>query len=118
MYVVGADLAHVTVNAGTWSVATGLTPTADPRTFFAANAHILVESPILVGLRIGDTATFVVRAPASSAPRTILVPLTQYQRPVVRITPLPNPSEKQRRMREAWMRGEVANPRDRAAGVA
>ncbi len=52
MYVVGAELApsYVTVElpAG-WDVATGLTPTADPRTFFASSAHVLIETPMLVG---------------------------------------------------------------------
>jgi predicted metalloprotease with PDZ domain len=52
MYVVGAELApaHVELRLPTsWRIATGLTPTSDPRTFFAANAYVLVESPILVG---------------------------------------------------------------------
>jgi predicted metalloprotease with PDZ domain len=52
MYVVGAELApsHVAVSIpAAWSIATGLTPTADPKTFFAASAYELVESPILVG---------------------------------------------------------------------
>ncbi|HEX9894121.1 MAG TPA: PDZ domain-containing protein [Gemmatimonadales bacterium] len=52
MYVVGATLApaHVTLElpAG-WDVATGLTPTADPRTFFAPSAFVLTDSPMLVG---------------------------------------------------------------------
>ena len=52
MYVVGAELAPVHVSLelpGSWSVATGLTPTADPRTFFANTPHTLVEGPMLVG---------------------------------------------------------------------
>ncbi|MEJ7811968.1 MAG: hypothetical protein WKG32_16265 [Gemmatimonadaceae bacterium] len=52
MYVVGAELApaHVTLELpAAWRVATGLEPTADPRTFFAPSAYVLVESPILVG---------------------------------------------------------------------
>ena len=52
MYVVGAEQApaHVEVRMpAAWSIATGLTPTLEPRTFFAANAYVLVESPILVG---------------------------------------------------------------------
>lgn len=52
LYVVGAELApaHVQVVAPpSWSISTGLTPTADPRTFFASNAYVLVESPILAG---------------------------------------------------------------------
>jgi predicted metalloprotease with PDZ domain len=52
MYVVGAELApaHVAVRVPSgWSIATGLTRTADPATFFAPTAYALVESPILVG---------------------------------------------------------------------
>jgi predicted metalloprotease with PDZ domain len=53
MYVVGAELApaHVELRVpASWpNVATGLTPTADPRTFYASNAYVLVESPILAG---------------------------------------------------------------------
>lgn len=51
MYVVGAELApsHVEVVTPWPSISTGLTPTAEPRTFFAPNAYVLVESPILVG---------------------------------------------------------------------
>ena len=52
MYVVGAELApaHVTVRVPEdWGIATGLTPTSEPRTYFAPNAYVLVESPILVG---------------------------------------------------------------------
>jgi predicted metalloprotease with PDZ domain len=52
MYVVGETLApsHVRLDvpAG-WSIATGLVPTADPHTFYASSAAVLVESPILVG---------------------------------------------------------------------
>ena len=52
MFVLGAELApaHVELRMPeSWQVATGLTPTHDPRTFFASNAYVLVESPILVG---------------------------------------------------------------------
>lgn len=52
MYVVGAELApaHVEVRVpAAWSITTGLTPTANARVFFAPNAYVLVESPILVG---------------------------------------------------------------------
>lgn len=53
MYVVGAELApvHVALKLpSAWDdIATGLTPTADPRTFYASNAYVLVESPILAG---------------------------------------------------------------------
>ena len=52
MYVVGQTLApsHVRLDLpASWSVATGLTPTSDPRTFYAPSALVLVESPMLVG---------------------------------------------------------------------
>ncbi len=52
MYLPGATLApaHVRVELPSgWNVATGLTPTSDPRTFFAASADVLVDSPIFVG---------------------------------------------------------------------
>jgi predicted metalloprotease with PDZ domain len=52
MYVVGATLApsHVTLDLPSgWEAVTGLEPTADPRTFFAPSAAILVDSPFLVG---------------------------------------------------------------------
>ena len=32
-----------------WEIATGLTPTSDPRTFFAPSVGVLVDSPALVG---------------------------------------------------------------------
>ncbi|OLC08801.1 MAG: hypothetical protein AUH42_00635 [Gemmatimonadetes bacterium 13_1_40CM_70_11] len=52
LYVVGAELGPASVTlvlpAG-WEIATGLEPTADPRTFFAPSADVLVDSPILVG---------------------------------------------------------------------
>jgi predicted metalloprotease with PDZ domain len=32
-----------------WTIATALRPTADPRTFFAPSVHVLVESPVLAG---------------------------------------------------------------------
>lgn len=52
LYVLGATLvpAHVTLDLPTsWTVATGLEPTADPRTFFAPTVDALVDSPILAG---------------------------------------------------------------------
>ncbi|HEY6110114.1 MAG TPA: hypothetical protein VIV56_14545, partial [Gemmatimonadales bacterium] len=52
LYVVGAELApaHVTLDLpGGWDVATGLEPTADPRTFFASSVGVLVDCPILAG---------------------------------------------------------------------
>src|SRR3989454_7331297 len=51
MYVVGATLApaHVTLELpSTWEAVTGLEPTADPHTFFAPSAAVLVDSPMLV----------------------------------------------------------------------
>jgi predicted metalloprotease with PDZ domain len=51
-FVVGAERApaHVTLDlpAG-WEAATGLVPTADPRTFFAPTADALVDAPVLAG---------------------------------------------------------------------
>jgi predicted metalloprotease with PDZ domain len=51
MYVVGAELApaHVEVVVPWRNITTGLTPTAMPNTFYAANAYVLVESPIMAG---------------------------------------------------------------------
>lgn len=52
MYILGSELApaHVTLDIpASWGIATGLEPTADPRTFFAPTVDVLVESPILVG---------------------------------------------------------------------
>ena len=52
MYIVGAELApsHVTLDVPqSWSVTTGLTATADPRTFFAPTAEALMEGPMLAG---------------------------------------------------------------------
>ncbi|HXI20721.1 MAG TPA: hypothetical protein VNH46_06530, partial [Gemmatimonadales bacterium] len=52
MYPVGATLAPARVTLDLppgWRVATGLEPTADPDTFFAPNAFVLEDAPILVG---------------------------------------------------------------------
>ncbi|MEP6574726.1 MAG: PDZ domain-containing protein, partial [Gemmatimonadota bacterium] len=52
MYVVGQTLApaHVILDLPPgWTIATGLTPTADPHTFFAPSAFVLADSPLLVG---------------------------------------------------------------------
>jgi predicted metalloprotease with PDZ domain len=52
MYLLGATLApaHLTLDLpASWDIATGLTPTADPRTFFAPSAFVLTDSPVLVG---------------------------------------------------------------------
>lgn len=52
LYVIGAELApaHVTLElpAG-WQVATGLEPTSDPATWFAATINALVDAPVFVG---------------------------------------------------------------------
>lgn len=46
--------AHVTFELpADWRIATGLVPTADPRTFFAPSYDVLVDAPVMVGeLRI------------------------------------------------------------------
>lgn len=52
MYVLGQELAPAAVTFELppgWEIATGLTPTSDPRTFFAASVGVLVDSPALVG---------------------------------------------------------------------
>ncbi|HEV8363098.1 MAG TPA: PDZ domain-containing protein [Gemmatimonadaceae bacterium] len=52
MYIVGSTLApaHVAVTLpNSWQIATGLTPTSDPRTFFAPTFDNLVEGPIFAG---------------------------------------------------------------------
>jgi predicted metalloprotease with PDZ domain len=52
MYVVDQTLgpAHVTLEIpGGWVIATGLEPTSDPSTFYAPSAHVLTESPMLIG---------------------------------------------------------------------
>lgn len=52
IYVVGKELApaHVRLELPkSWRIATALRPTADPLTFFAPTAHVLVDSPILAG---------------------------------------------------------------------
>lgn len=52
MYMLGAELAPVHVRLelpSDWEAATGLTPTADPRTYFASTADVLMDSPIFAG---------------------------------------------------------------------
>ncbi|MFL5604965.1 MAG: hypothetical protein ACJ8AD_00835 [Gemmatimonadaceae bacterium] len=52
LYIVGTTLApsHVMLDLpGDWHIATGMTPTSDPRTFFAPTVDALVDSPMLVG---------------------------------------------------------------------
>ncbi len=52
MYVVGQTLAtcyiHFQLPLG-WQIATGLEPTADPFTYYAASAGILLDAPVLIG---------------------------------------------------------------------
>ncbi len=52
MYVVGATLipSYVTLKLpAEWKIATGLTATADPNTFFAASVALLLDDPIVAG---------------------------------------------------------------------
>ena len=56
LYLLGATLApsHVVLELpASWTIATGLEPTADPRTFFARTVDALVDSPIMAG-RVHD----------------------------------------------------------------
>jgi predicted metalloprotease with PDZ domain len=52
LYVVGQTMSpcfiHFQLPAG-WQIATGLEPTADPATFYAASAGILLDAPVLIG---------------------------------------------------------------------
>lgn len=52
LYLAGRKLvpAHVTFRVpDEWRIATGLVPTADPRTFFAPSYDVLIDSPVLAG---------------------------------------------------------------------
>jgi predicted metalloprotease with PDZ domain len=52
MYVVGQTLvpSHVMLDVpASWTIATGLVPTADRRTFYAPSVAVLTESPMLIG---------------------------------------------------------------------
>jgi predicted metalloprotease with PDZ domain len=52
IYVVGKELAPAHVHLElppSWTIATAMRPTSDPKTFFAATIHVLVESPVLAG---------------------------------------------------------------------
>ena len=52
MFLLGAELApaHVSLEIPDgWAAATGLEPTADPHTFFAPSADVLMDSPVFVG---------------------------------------------------------------------
>ncbi len=55
LYIVGQKLApvHVTFDIpAAWRIATGLTPTSDPRTFFATSYDVLIDSPVLIGANL------------------------------------------------------------------
>lgn len=58
---------------------------------------------ILARAQIGDTLRLVVRAPGAAAPRTATVVVQGYDRPIVRITPIANPTARQFRVRQAWL---------------
>ena len=52
LYIVGAELAPANVTLALpsgWDAATSLTPTSDPRRFFAPTVGVLTDSPILAG---------------------------------------------------------------------
>ena len=52
LYVVGQTLApaHVTFEIPpAWTLATGLEPTSDPRTFFAPSYDVLIDCPVMIG---------------------------------------------------------------------
>ena len=52
LYLAGQTLvpAHVTFDMpAEWRIATGLVPTADPRTFFAPSYDVLIDTPVLAG---------------------------------------------------------------------
>lgn len=55
--------------------------------------------------RIGDRLEFVVQAPGAAAPRHVVVVLTGYERPVVRIEALAELNDRQKRLRDAWLVG-------------
>ena len=52
MYIVGATLAPAYISLQIpkgWMIASGMQPTSDPFTFYAASADVLVDAPILIG---------------------------------------------------------------------
>lgn len=55
--------------------------------------------------RIGDAVHFVVKSTRAAAPRTVTVKVRGYERPVVRIEEVFSATEKQVRLREAWLSG-------------
>jgi predicted metalloprotease with PDZ domain len=58
---------------------------------------------VVARARIGDTVTLVVRSSRAPAPRTVRIVVSGYERPVPRIEPLPGATEKQVRLRRAWL---------------
>lgn len=57
----------------------------------------------LLGLAIGDTAMVVVERPTGRFETRVV--MRGYDRPIVRIEEIPEASERQRRLREAWLEG-------------
>ena len=55
-------------------------------------------------LRLGDTVHFEIARP--SVRKSVTVVVTGYDQVVARVTPDPNATERQRRIREAWLRGD------------
>lgn len=60
---------------------------------------------ILSRARLGDTVRFVVQSQGAPTSRTVNVVVAGYDRPVVRIQPVASVTEKQRRLRDAWLQG-------------
>ncbi|MBA3559456.1 MAG: PDZ domain-containing protein [Gemmatimonadaceae bacterium] len=58
---------------------------------------------MLSRVRIGDTVTVDVRRPRGPARVTVVV--SGYNRPVVRIREVPEPTERQRKLRARWLSG-------------
>jgi predicted metalloprotease with PDZ domain len=57
----------------------------------------------LTGLAIGDTATVAVERPAGRFEARVV--MSGYDTPTVRIEEIPGASERQRRLRQAWLEG-------------
>lgn len=57
--------------------------------------------------RIGDTVR--VEVARAGTPVLVPVPITGYERHIVRITELPNPTARQRRVREQWLAGHPSS---------
>ena len=78
LYLRGQTLlpAHVTLDLPRgWRVATGLVPTADPRTYWAPSYDVLIDSPVLVGaLRVWPFTVAGVPHRVAYWPRTDAVP--------------------------------------------